>query len=290
MRYAFIEEQRAQHSVRRMCRLLAVSPAGYYEWRGRAPSARSVANEGLRDAIVRTHQESRGTYGRLRVRKALRDAGLHVGVHRVGRLMKSAGIAGISPRRFRKTTDSDHALPIAENVLGRNFDVEVIGGPNRVWASDITYLPTREGWLYLAVVLDLFSRRVVGWSMKMTMDRSLVIDALVAAIKDRAPTAGLLFHSDRGSQYASEEFRAMLAANGIQQSMSGKGECWDNAVVESFFGTMKTELGDPIWETRAAARDAVFDYIETWYNRKRLHSTLGHVSPETYESLLPIAA
>ncbi len=290
MRYAFIEEQRTQHSVRRMCRLLAVSPAGYYEWRGRGPSARSVANEGLREAIVRTHQESRGTYGRLRVRKALRDSGVDVGVHRVGRLMKSAGIAGISPRRFRKTTDSNHALPIAENVLGRNFDIDVIGGPNRVWAGDITYLPTREGWLYLAVVLDLFSRRVVGWSMKATMDRSLVIDALMAAIHHRKPAAGLLYHSDRGSQYASDDFRASLAANGIQQSMSGKGECWDNAVVESFFGTMKTELGDPIWATRADARDAVFDYIETWYNRKRLHSTLGHVSPETYESLLPIAA
>lgn len=290
MRYAFIEAQRTLHSVRRMCKLLAVSAAGYYEWRDRSPSRRSVVNEGLRAVIGRVHRDSRGTYGRTRVHKELTDSGLHVGAGRVGRLMKSAGIAGVSPRRFRKTTDSDHALPIAENLLARTFDVAVIGEKNRVWAGDITYLPTREGWLYLAVILDLFSRRVVGWSMKITMDRSLVIDALQSALKNRRPAAGMLFHSDRGSQYASEQFRTMLEANGIQQSMSGKGECWDNAVVESFFGTMKSELGDKIWESRAAARDAVFDYIETWYNCKRRHSTLGYISPETYESLLPIAA
>ena len=290
MRYAFIEEQRAQYSVRRMCHLLDVSAAGYYEWRGRPAGCRAVANQGLRDIVVRVHRDSCGTYGRTRVRKELKKAGLFVGERRVGRLMKSAGIAGISPRRFRKTTDSDHALPIAENILGRNFDIEVIGGQNRVWAGDITYLQTREGWLYLAVVMDLFSRRVVGWSMKATMHRSLVIDALRYAIRGRRPMRGMLFHSDRGSQYASAEFRAILEANDIQQSMSGKGECWDNAVVESFFGTMKSELGDPIWENRVAARDAIFDYIETWYNRKRLHSTIGYVSPETFESSLPKAA
>lgn len=290
MRYAFIEEQRTSHSVRRMCTLLDVSAAGYYEWRGRAPSRRSVVNAGLRAVIVRVHKESRGTYGRTRVHKELAESGLQVGAGRVGRLMKSAGIAGISPRRFRKTTDSNHALPVAENILARTFDSAIIGEKNRVWAGDITYVPTREGWLYLAVVLDLFSRRVVGWSMKFTMDRSLVIDALQSALGNRRPAAGLLFHSDRGSQYASAEFRAILAANGIQQSMSGKGECWDNAPVESFFGTMKSELGDPIWESRAAARDAIFDYIETWYNCKRRHSTLGYVSPERYESSLPIAA
>jgi putative transposase len=290
MRYAFVEEQRASHSVRRMCTLLDVSAAGYYEWRGRTPSRRSVANEGLRAAIVRVHEESRGTYGRIRIHKELVESGLHVGSGRVGRLMKSAEIAGISPRRFRKTTDSDHALPVAQNLLARSFDSAVIGEKNRIWAGDITYVATREGWLYLAVVLDLFSRRVVGWSMKFTMDRGLVIDALESALRNRQPTAGMLFHSDRGSQYASAEFRAILEANSIQQSMSGKGECWDNAVVESFFGTMKSELGDRVWESRAAARDAIFDYIETWYNRKRRHSTLGYVSPETYESLLPIAA
>jgi len=273
-----------------MCVLLGVSAAGYYEWRGRAPSAREIANNILQADIVRVHRESRGTYGRLRIRKELVEAGQHVGERRVGRLMKSAAIAGISPRRFRKSTNSDHALPIAENVLGRNFDVSIIGSTDRVWAGDITYLPTREGWLYLAVVIDLFSRRVVGWSMKLTMDRSLVIDALQSAIGDRRPAGGMLFHSDRGSQYASEDFRTVLRANGIQQSMSGKGDCWDNSVVESFFGTLKSELGDPIWETLAAARDAVFDCIETWYKCKRRHSTIGYLSPEVFESLLPIAA
>ena len=270
--------------------LLDVSTAGYYEWRGRAPSRRSVVNEELRAVIARVHKESRGTYGRLRVHRELVESGVQVGSGRIGRVMRSAGIAGISPRRFRKTTDSNHAFPVAENILARNFDSAVISEKNRVWAGDITYLQTREGWLYLAVVLDLFSRRVVGWSMKFTMDRSLVIDALQSALRDRRPAAGLLFHSDRGSQYASVQYRALLKANDVQQSMSGKGECWDNAPVESFFGTMKTELGDPIWESRAVARDAIFDYIETWYNRKRRHSSLAYVSPEKYESSLPIAA
>jgi transposase InsO family protein len=181
-------------------------------------------------------------------------------------------------------------LPIAENALARKFDVVEIAKTNRVWAGDITYIPTREGWLYLAVVLDLVSRRVIGWSMQTTMERTIVIDAVQAAIKSRRDTNGTLFHSDRGSQYASEDFRGVLRANGLKPSMSRKAECWDNAVVESFFGTMKTELGDPVWETRAIARAAIFDYIEIWYNRKRRHSTLGYVSPEQYESMLPIAA
>jgi len=204
--------------------------------------------------------------------------------------MKASGISGARRRAFRKTTDSAHDFPVAPNSLDRKFDVTEIGGMNRVWAGDITYLPTREGWLYLAVVLDLVSRRVIGWSMKMTMDRSLVIDAITAAIRSRRSTSNVLFHSDRGSQYASDDFRDLLREHGIRASMSRKAECWDNAVVESFFGTMKTELGDPIWESRAAARAAVFDYIEIWYNRKRRHSTLGYVSPEQYESMLPIAA
>jgi putative transposase len=236
------------------------------------------------------HAESRRTYGRPRIHAELTAQGLGVGQKRVGRLMKKAGIAGIRPRRFRKTTDSGHALPIAENTLARQFDVVQIGEKNRVWAGDITYLPTREGWLYLAVVLDLVSRRVIGWSMQATMERSLVINALKSAIKNRRMTHGTLFHSDRGSQYASEDFRDVLKAHGMKASMSRKAECWDNAVVESFFGTMKTELGDPIWESRATARAAIFDYIEIWYNRKRRHSTLGYVSPEQYESTLPNAA
>jgi transposase InsO family protein len=290
MKYAFIDEQRTQHSVRRMCRLLEVSPSGYYEWRERPPSARASFDETLRSEIVRIHSESRSTYGRPRVHVELRSAGIRVGAKRVGRLMKASGISGVRRRAFRKTTDSAHDLPIAPNTLDRKFDVAQIASLNRVWAGDITYLPTREGWLYLAVVLDLVSRRVIGWSMKTTLDRSLAIDAITAAIRNRRSTSKVLFHSDRGSQYASEDFRALLKEHGIRASMSRKAECWDNAVVESFFGTMKMELGDPIWESRAAARAAVFDYIEIWYNRKRRHSTLGYVSPEQYESMLPIAA
>ncbi len=290
MRYAFIEEQRTQHCVRRMCNLLNVSPAGYYEWRGRPLSARAIADTQIRASIERVHADSRRTYGRPRIHAKLSAEGQHVGAKRVRRLMKAAGIAGIQPRRFRKTTDSAHALPIANNVLARSFNVTQIAHTNSVWAGDITYVPTREGWLYLAVVLDLASRRVIGWSMDTTLERKLVITALRSAIANRRPKPGTIFHSDRGSQYASEDFTEVLAAHRLVQSMSRKGDCWDNAVVESFFGSMKTELGDPIFESRAVARASIFEYIAVWYNRKRLHSTLGYVSPEQYESSLPKAA
>jgi len=290
MRYAFIEEQRTQHCVRRMCNLLKVSPAGYYEWRGRPLSSRAIADVEIRSAIVRVHAESRRTYTRPRIHAKLSAEGRHVGAKRVRRLMKAAGVAGIRPRRFRKTTDSDHGHPVAKNVLARAFDVKQIAQTNHVWAGDITYVPTREGWLYLAVVLDLVSRRVIGWSMDSTMDRKLVITALRSAIANRRPKRGTLFHSDRGSQYASAEFTELLALHGIVASMSRKGDCWDNAVVESFFGSLKTELGDPIFESRSTARAAIFEYIEVWYNRQRLHSTLNYLSPEQYESSLPKAA
>ena len=204
--------------------------------------------------------------------------------------MKAACIEGLRPRRFKKTTDSAHSLPVAKNVLQRKFAVAEIGAPNRAWAGDITYFATREGWLYLAVVLDLATRKIVGWSIASTMERSLVIDALKPALANRRPAPGLLFHSDRGSQYASGDYRALLKQFVITASMSGKGECWDNAVVESFFGSMKTELGNPVWETREAARAAIFEYIEIWYNRIRRHSTLGYVSPEQYERALLNAA
>lgn len=290
MRYAFIEGQRALNCVRRMCDNLEVSPAGYYEWRSRPASARSVADAELTATIVDAHQRSHRRYGRPRIHADLRDLGFRVGAKRVARLMKAARIEGIRPRRFKKTTDSAHSLPIAKNVLQRNFDVAKIGAPNRVWAGDITYLATREGWLYLAVVVDLATRKVVGWSIASTMERSLVIDALKAALANRRPASGLLFHSDRGSQYASGDYSDLLKNFAITASMSGKGECWDNAVVESFFGSMKTELGNPVWETRDAARAAVFEYIEIWYNRKRRHSTLGYISPEQHELALLNAA
>ena len=290
MKYAFIEEQRTQHRVRRLCDILGVSAAGFYEWRSRPQSARSVANEALHADIVRLHVASHKTYGRPRIHVDLRDEGVRVSAKRIARLMQNSGIQGIRPRRYVHTTNSKHLNPIAENILGRNFDPSVIGGVNRVWAGDITYLPTREGWLYLAVVLDLGSRRVVGWSMASTMRDDLVIAALDVALADRQPSTGTIFHSDRGSQYASEDFRAVASRHGLKLSMSAKGDCWENAVVESFFGTLKSELGDPVWLTRDAASAAIFKYIEGWYNSKRRHSTLGYVSPIQFESLLPIAA
>ncbi len=290
MKYAFIDEQRTNHRVRRMCELLHVSAAGYYEWRGRPLSARSDKDVKLAAEIAIVYNSSRRTYGRPRIHAKLAKLGHRVGPKRVARLMKSLQIAGIRRRQFRMTTQSQHDLPIAPNVLARVFDVKAIGGPNRVWAGDITYLQTKEGWLYLAVVIDLFSRRVVGWSMSASMQTKLVSDALRSAMQDRNPSHGLIFHSDRGSQYASAEFRGLLVTHGMTASMSRTGECWDNAVVESFFGSMKAELGDPIWETRRLARAAIFDYIETWYNRHRLHSTLNYTSPELFESQLPIAA
>jgi transposase InsO family protein len=204
--------------------------------------------------------------------------------------MRKAGISGVQRRAFRRTTDSDHSLPIAENVVARKFDVEAIAGKNRIWAGDITYIPTREGWLYLAIVLDLVSRRVIGWSMNSTIDTELVVSAMRAAIVSRKPPTGTIFHSDRGSQYASNDFRKLLNQFGFVQSMSRKGNCWDNAVSESFFGSLKADLGDPVYETREIARAKIFEYIEVWYNRERRHSTLGYRSPEDYESTLPTAA
>lgn len=290
MKYAFIEGQRTRHAVRRLCELLEVSSAGYYEWRGRPRSSRSTVDERLQAEIVRVHTASRKTYGRPRIHAELREAGMKVSAKRIARLMKTSGIQGLRPRRFVRTTDSKHPNPIAENILARTFDPAVIGGLNRVWAGDITYVPTREGWLYLAVVLDLGSRRVVGWSMDATMRDDLVVAALGAALMQRRPQEEVLFHSDRGSQYASTDFRAIANRHKIKLSMSRKGNCWDNAVVESFFGTLKSELGDPVWPTQEAARSAIFKYIEAWYNPLRRHSTLGYVSPNQYESLLPIAA
>ena len=290
MKYAFIAGQRTQFPVRKLCAAVGVSRAGYYEWRGRCPSARSSADAALAITIAEIHRESRGTYGRRRVHAELCAREIAAGKHRVARLMRRADLRGITPRAFRKTTNSKHTLPIAENLLSQQFAVEQIGAANHVWAGDITYLSTREGWLYLAIVLDLGSRRVVGWSMRETMRTELVTEALEGALRDRRPRPGALFHSDRGSQYASEAFRGMLAAHGMTASMSATGMCWDNAAVESWFGRMKTELGDPIWESRDAARAAVFEYIEIWYNRRRRHSTLGYLTPIEYESRLPIAA
>lgn len=286
MRYACIAQHQAEHDVRLMCRVLAVSAAGFYAWRQRPMSARATRDAELTVQIRTVHQQSRRTYGSPRVHAELQVRGEPVGQKRVARLMRTAQLVGAGRRRQRVcTTDSTHAQPIAPNTLDRRFGVQDC---DRVWASDITYLPTREGWLYLAIVLDCCSRRVVGWSMQSTVACDLALDALQMALTQRGPVPGtLLHHSDRGSQYASSAYRDRLAGHGIACSMSRKGNCWDNAMAESFFATLKTELiQGQVWATHEAARIAVFEYIEVWYNRQRRHSALGYRSPAELEQQL----
>jgi transposase InsO family protein len=257
-----------------MCPLLEVSPSGYYAWCKRPRSERAIADERLLLNIRIAHAKSDGDYGAPRVQRELQDDGIHVGTKRVARLMRQDGLKGRAPRRRRvTTTDSAHDHPIAPNLLARRFDVNGVA-LNQVWVSDITYVPTQEGWLYLAAVLDLASRRCVGWAMRDTLDAELAVSALENAITTRRPSPGLIHHSDRGSQYACAEYRAVLDAHGMRASMSRKGNCWDNAVAESFFATLELELiMKHGWATRDDARRAIFRFIEGWYNRERRHST-----------------
>ena len=266
-----------------MCRVLGIARSGHYAARRRARwSVRTEADAHLEHEIRVIHSESRGTYGSPRVWAELRCRGERVGRHRIARCMRAAGITATLRRRFRRTTDSSHGLPVAENLLARDFTAE---RPNQKWVTDITYVRTLEGWLYLAVVLDLFSRRVVGWSMASHMRTDLVMEALTMAVGNRLPGADLMHHSDRGSQYASFAYQDALRCHGIECSMSRRGECHDNAVAESFFGTLKTELiHRQTWPTRASARSAIHDYIELFYNRKRRHSTLGDRPPAEFEA------
>jgi transposase InsO family protein len=274
-----------------MCRVLAVAPAGYYAWRRqRTPCARAIADERLLLNIRLSHRASDGRYGAPRVLRDLRDDGLRVGQKRVARLMRRDGLVGRRPPAFVRTTDSNHPHPIAPNLVARQFDVNGVA-LNRVWVSDITYVPTREGWLYLAVVLDLASRRVVGWAMRDSLEAELALSALRMAVETRRPAPGLIHHSDRGVQYACEAYRRLLTQHGLEASMSRRGDCWDNAVAESFFATLELELiARSQWRTRKDAQHAIFGYIETWYNRKRRHSTLNYISPVQYEAQLGMAA
>ncbi len=285
MKYACIARHRAQYAGRLMCRVLALSAAGFYAAQRRTPSARTRADQRLRVAIRAAHATSRRTYGSPRVHAELRAQGVRCGKKRVARLMRTDGLRAKPRRRGRPaTTDSRHAYPAAPNVLARQFSVTAIARPDRVWAGDLTYLPTREGWLYLAVVLDLASRRVIGWAMRPTLARELALSALQMALEHRRPSRGVLHHSDRGSQYACGDYQALLTQHGLRCSMSKRGDCFDNAVAESFFATLETELiAAADWHTRAEARTAVFEYIELWYNRQRRHSSLGYVSPAEYE-------
>jgi transposase InsO family protein len=279
--FRFIDGHRDEWPVRLLCEALEVSTAGYYAWRRRPTGARQQRRDALVVQIRAIHAEVRARYGSPRIHAELVARGQDCCVNTVAKLMRAHGIAAKTARQFRRTTDSDHGLPVAENLLGRQFDP---GAPNEAWVADITYIPTREGWLYLAAVEDLYSRRVVGWAMAEHLGSRLVVDALEMAVHRRLPGAGLLAHSDRGSQYASDHYQSLLARHGIACSMSRQGDCWDNAPMESFFASLKKELvHDADFATRPEARAAIFEYIEVFYNGRRRHSSLGYVSPAEYE-------
>lgn len=261
--------------------MMELTTSGYYVWRDRQPSKRDLEDRELIAQLRRLHEASRGLYGAPRMRAALRREGIRCSGKRVARLMREAGLAGRQPRRRCRTTDSRHTLPVAENLLARDFTA---AGPGQKWVSDITYISTAEHWLYLAVVLDLYSRRVIGWSMSAHIDEALIETALEMALADGSRSEGLIFHSDRGSQYAATGIRTRLATLEIRHSMSRRGNCWDNAVSESFFGTLKQELEHPNFATHAEARAVLFEYIEIFYNRQRLHSSIGYMTPVEFES------
>jgi len=278
MRFRFIEDRRTDYPVRTLCEVLEVSPAGYYAWRSRPESRRSAANRHLIDDIKRVHRDTHGRYGSPRIHVELKAQGRGVSRGRIERLMRHHGVRAIMarPRRVR-TTDSRHDFPIAPNLLDRNF---VATAPNRIWLADITYIETDQGWLYLAAVMDLYSRRIVGWAMEDHLRAELPLTALRMAISAQRPGAGLIHHSDRGVQYASANYRKVTRSARFQASMSRKADCYDNAPMESFFHTLKTELvHHRQYATRAEATRDVFAYIEGFYNRTRRHSAIGYISP-----------
>jgi putative transposase len=283
VKYAWIERHKRQWPVSLQCEVLGVSPSGYHEnfARRATPERRKhLSNDVLLVHIKAVHAEVKGEYGWPRVWKELLAKGIRVGKERVRKLMALHGIKARAKRKYKATTDSNHSLPVAPNLLNRQFTVDA---PDTVWTSDITYLATDEGWLYVAVVIDLFSRQVVGWSMQSHMKKDMVMDAVRMAWFRRRPPAGLIFHSDRGSQYCSHDFRRLLASYGMRSSMSRKGNCWDNAPTESLWGSLKVgRLHGMRFETRRAAMDEVIDWL-TFYNHRRLHSTLGYVSPMQFE-------
>jgi putative transposase len=270
-----------------MCRVLGASRSSYYEWRKGRVSQRLLRRQQLLAEIKKIHEESRGNYGSPRITRELRKKGIVVNEKTVAELMKEHGIQAKRKKKFKATTDSNHTLPIAKNRLKRNFKTNK---PNQAWVSDITYIRTDEGWLYLAAFIDLFSRKVVGWSMSDRMTADLVVNAFRMALFRQKRKAPKIVHSDRGSQYASDAFRKELKAHRCKRSMSRKGDCWDNAVAESFFGTLKTELvHHEKYKTREQARMSIFDYIESFYNRRRIHSYLNYVSPDDFERSMETA-
>lgn len=282
MTYRFIDDHKDQWPVRLLCDTLEVAPAGYYAWRQRPPNARRQRQDALLVEIRAIHAEVKARYGSPRIYKELVARGHDCCVNTVAKLMRDNDVRAKTARKFRvRTTDSNHGLPVADNLLDRQFNPSQA---NEAWTADVTYIPTREGWLYLAAVEDLYSRRVVGCAMAEHMESRLAVDALELAVRRRLPGEGLLSHSDRGSQYASEHYQRLLARHGIRCSMSRKADCWDNAPMESFFASLKKELvHDADFATRSEARAAIFEYIEVFYNNQRRHSSLGYVSPAEYE-------
>jgi putative transposase len=285
--FELVDAEKANHPVAVICRAVGVSRSGYYAWLRASLSKRAQRNEQLLVEIRAVHARHRERYGSPRIHHELRNQGLRVGRKRVARLMKEDGLRGRPRRRFRRTTDSRHRLPVAPNLLKRNFRTSAT---NEAWAGDITYVWTSEGWAYLAVLLDLFSRRVVGWALGRSLDRELALNALRMALTRRRPPAGLIHHTDRGCQYASREYRALLHRHGLRCSMSRVGDCYDNAVAESFFATLKKELVHGCaFATRSEAYDALSDYIDNYYNHDRRHSAAGQLSPVQFELTTTLA-
>jgi putative transposase len=281
MKFAFIASKEVAFPVSSMCRVLGVTKSGFYAWVKRPKPARATSDAQLAATVAAVHQRSRRTYGSPRVHRELKARGVRVSKKRIERLMRENGIRGRSKRRFRRTTDSKHGGPIAPNVLARHFRVDE---PNRVWVTDVTAIATGEGWLYLAPMLDLHSRRVVAWSASESNDTALALDVLRRALRARRPPPGLLHHSDRGSPYASDDYRAELRAHRVRRSMSRKGDCWDNSVAESFFATLRAELVDhERYLTHQAAVRSIGDYIDNFYNVERRHSHLGYLNPVEFE-------
>lgn len=288
MRFAFIAAEKAFYPVNVLCAVLGVSTSGFYAWRGRPASERERQDARLAAEVTATHRRTRGVYGSPRVHADLRARGVRVGRKRVERLMRQQGLRARQKRRFRKTTDSSHSFPIAPNLLARDFEASA---PNEVWVGDVTYVATGAGWLYLAVLLDLFARRVVGWAVSTTNDTALVLEALNNAVDERRPPPRLVHHSDRGSTYAAADYRRALDDHEIVASMSRKADCWDNAVAESFFATLRAELLDDFHpETREQATRDIADYIENFYNPARRHSYLDYFSPIEFELKTKVAA
>lgn len=279
-----IRENAETFSVGKMCQVFSISRSGYYDWlhRQTQKTKRQLEDESLSEHIRQIYYDNKRRYGVPRIYNALKQKEIHCGKNRVARLMKKEGLAAWRKKSFKRTTNSNHNHPVAPNLLNRDFNTS---RPNQAWVSDITYIPTLQGWLYLATIIDLYSRKVVGWAMSERLGKEIVISAIKMAIKNRRPSTGLIVHSDRGVQYASNEFQKILKRNKFRCSMSRKGNCWDNAPAESFFSSLKQELMYEDWfKTRQEARLAIFEFIEIYYNKKRMHSTLSYMTPEEYEN------